>query len=117
MQTGLPSGLSRCGELFAFRSALVDNDEPGRKHSQQVVESLHRIAKSVRIVELRDLPDKGDASDWVVAGGKKDELMWLAVATPERSPAEAMPWPELHSFDELNLPEFPTNALPVVLCE
>ena len=59
---------------------LPDNDEAGRKHAQQVAQSLHGIAESVRIVELPGLPDKGDVSDWIAAGGTKDELKRLAEA-------------------------------------
>ena len=37
---------------------LADNDEAGRNHAQQVAQSLHGIAASVRIVELPGLPQK-----------------------------------------------------------
>ncbi len=94
---------------------LPDNDDPGRKHAEQVAQSLHGIAKWVRVVALPDLPPKGDASDWLATGGTKDELKRLTEATPDWTPAAAKPWPELESFDELNLPEFPTQALPNVL--
>ena len=39
---------------------LADNDEKGRNHAQQVAQSLHGIAESVRIVYLPGLPGKGD---------------------------------------------------------
>lgn len=93
---------------------LSDNDEAGRNHAQQVAQSLHGIAESVRVVELPGLPVKGDVSDWIAAGGTKDELRRLADAAPVWTPA-AQPWPELVSFDVLDLPAFPTHALPDVL--
>jgi len=44
---------------------LPDNDEPGRKHAQQVAASLHGRVASVKILELPGLPPKGDVSDWL----------------------------------------------------
>jgi putative DNA primase/helicase len=44
---------------------FADNDDPGRKHTLQVAQSLQGIAESVKIVELPDLPAKGDVSDWI----------------------------------------------------
>lgn len=96
---------------------LPDNDEAGRNHAQQVAQSLQGVAASVQIVELPGLPDKGDVSDWIAAGGTKDELKRLAEAAPVWTPAAAQPWPEIVSFDVLDLPDFPTGALPDVLRE
>ena len=95
---------------------LPDNDEAGRNHAQQVAQSLQGIAESVRIVELPGLPHKGDVSDWIEAGGTKEQLERLAEAAPDWTPA-AQPWPEIVSFDVLELPDFPTHALPNVLRE
>jgi len=44
---------------------LPDNDDPGRKHAEQVARSLHGIAARVRVLELPGLPEKGDVFDWV----------------------------------------------------
>jgi hypothetical protein len=57
---------------------IPDNDKPGRRHTQQVVESLCRVGVRARILELPGLPDKGDISDWLDAGGSKEELIRLA---------------------------------------
>lgn len=65
---------------------LPDNDEAGRNHAEQVAQSLHGIVESVRIVELPGLPDKGDATDWIAAGGTKDQLQHLAETVPEWMP-------------------------------
>ncbi|MFP8871378.1 MAG: DUF3987 domain-containing protein, partial [Myxococcota bacterium] len=93
---------------------LADNDEAGRAHARQVAKSLQGIAKCVQIVELPELLHKGDPSDWISVGGTKDELKRLVQATPVWEPDTA-PWPELESFDQLDLPEFPTDALPTLL--
>lgn len=65
---------------------IPDNDEPGRRHAQQVAESLSRVGVRARILELPGLSDKGDVSDWLDAGGSKEELIKLAEkATPFES--------------------------------
>jgi hypothetical protein len=100
-----------------FVVILADNDEPGRKHASQVAMSLHGLAAGIRIVELPGLPPKGDVSDWIAAGGKKEDLIRLIDSTPDWAPvaANSDPWPDIESFDELDLPNFPTHALPNAL--
>ncbi|MBI3910615.1 MAG: hypothetical protein HY320_06750, partial [Armatimonadetes bacterium] len=82
------AGKWRAEYAEALRNAhvaiLPDNDQAGREHAQQVAASLYGKAASVRIVELPGLPAKGDASDWLAAGGTREEL--------ERLPAEARLW-------------------------
>lgn len=61
---------------------LADNDSPGRNHAQQVAKSLSGKAVSVQIVEIPDLPEKGDVSDWLQQqtgspGEKKEKLLQL----------------------------------------
>lgn len=66
---------------------IADNDEPGRKHAQQVARSLHGIAASVRVIEaLPGVPEKGDLSDWHAKGGTRDGLRQLIKETPEYVP-------------------------------
>lgn len=61
---------------------LPDNDEQGRAHAQKVASALQGTAKSIRIVELPDLPPKGDVSDWLESGRAIDDLLALASAAP-----------------------------------
>ena len=72
------------GVHFTGRHVVVlpDNDPPGRDHAATVARSLHDVAASVRILELPGLPPKGDASDWLAAGGAVEELERLARDTP-----------------------------------
>jgi RecA-family ATPase len=56
---------------------LPDNDEPGRKHADQVAAQLLPIARSVLILVLPGLREKGDVSDWIDAGGTREELLEL----------------------------------------
>ena len=53
---------------------LPDNDITGRKHARAVAESLHGTAGSIKIVELPDLPQKGDVANWVERGGTREHL-------------------------------------------
>jgi archaellum biogenesis ATPase FlaH len=62
---------------------ITDNDEPGRKHASQVVKNLKGMTESVKIIELPDIPDKGDVSDWIAQGGTKEKLIEIIKATPE----------------------------------
>jgi DNA primase len=63
---------------------LPDNDEPGRRHARQVAAALAGIGASVVTVELPDLPEKGDVSDWFAAGGTASTLRGLAVQAASR---------------------------------
>ena len=63
---------------------LPDNDEAGHKHRDQLVAHLAPVAASVRVVELPDLPEHGDVTDWLNAGHTVDELKRLVLeAEPE----------------------------------
>ncbi len=70
---------------------LPDKDASGRDHTIDVARSVLGIAKSVRIVELPGLAPKGDVSDWVAAGGSKEQLTALAGAV---KPLTALDLPE-----------------------
>ena len=63
-----------------------DNDDPGRKHVEQVARSLSGIAASVRILNLDGLPSKGDVSDWCNSGHTAEELRGLLAAAPAWEP-------------------------------
>jgi len=102
---------------------LPDNDTPGHAHAQKVAAALHGRAKRVRVVELPNLPEKGDAFDWIEAGGTKDGLLALVKAAldwnPDSAPSPATAcvseWPAPMPFNTSALPPFPTEALPSVL--
>jgi uncharacterized protein (DUF927 family) len=71
------------GDYFRGRHVVVlpDNDAPGRKHARAVAAALLASAASVRIVELPDLPPKGDVTDWKELGGTAERLRKLTDAT------------------------------------
>lgn len=72
---------------------LPDNDEPGQKHAADILRSLTGKAADVRVVNLPDLPPKGDVLDWLAAGHSTDELDELAWDTKPRSDAGGFPAP------------------------
>lgn len=70
---------------------LPDNDDPGRDFARRVNHDLAKVARPF-VVELPDLPDKGDIMDWGGDAAKLEALCadpveptWLAV---DSSPAQ-----------------------------
>src|SRR5262249_34270575 len=51
-----------------------DNDRPGRRHVEKIVASLTGRAARISVVELPDLPEHGDVSDWIKRGGTVEQL-------------------------------------------
>ena len=70
---------------------IPDNDEPGRRHAQDVAASLHGVAAEVRILALPGLPEDGDISDWLDAGGTAEALCELGAAAPAWDPESTPP--------------------------
>lgn len=72
---------------------IPDNDEAGRAHALAVAHSTHPKAASVKIIELPNLPPKGDLSDWLaVPTNTIDVLLSIIAATPTFDPV-ASPLP------------------------
>lgn len=70
---------------------LPDNDEAGRQHEQQVRKALAGIAKSVKVLALPGLADKGDVSDWIGAGHDAADLGVLLTELPDAPPPPPPP--------------------------
>lgn len=75
---------------------LPDNDDEGVKHAGEVARSVWEPAEDVRIVELDDVPPKGDITDWHERGHTADELKQLVQATnpldaPPADPDDSVP--------------------------
>ena len=68
---------------------IVDNDEPGRQHAEQVARSLVDIAAEVKVIELPDLAEHGDVSTWLDAGGTAEGLRRIITDAPEWIVTEA----------------------------
>lgn len=69
--------------FFAGKKVVIfpDNDDPGRKHAEQVARSVHPYAAGVKVVALPGLPEKGDVSDFL-----KDRSAADLVAEIKRAP-------------------------------
>lgn len=96
---------------------IPDNDDAGREHVQKVAKSLEGIAAHVRIMELAGLPEKGDVSDWLDAGGTAEELARRA-SNPKKDKTEEKAWPALDALAEGGPPTpnaFPFHALGPIL--
>jgi hypothetical protein len=51
-----------------------DNDDKGRKHVETTAQSLHGIARRIRVLELPGLGPTGDIVDWKKVGHTREEL-------------------------------------------
>ncbi len=80
---------------------LPDNDKPGRDHAELVARSVAPVAASVKVVELPELPDHGDVSDWFDVGETAESLRAIIDATP--------PW-SAPPVDQLNDNQAGTGA-------
>jgi putative DNA primase/helicase len=67
---------------------LPDNDATGEGHARHVARELFHVSSSARIVRLPNLPEKGDLSDWLAAGGSRDALLGLVGQTPTLTAAD-----------------------------
>ena len=86
--------------LIGAKLVLIpDNDEAGLQHMRRVARALHGKAESIRILELPGLPEKGDFSDWIAAGGTPDEFRELLRKTPFWTPEESGALPEIEVTD------------------
>jgi putative DNA primase/helicase len=61
---------------------VADNDESGGDHAEMVATELLPFAAGVKILKLPDLPEKGDLSDWIDAGGTREQFDSLVSETP-----------------------------------
>lgn len=67
---------------------LLDNDDAGRTHADNLARALNGAAASVRICRLPDLPEAGDVSDFLAENGEEKSLLRLALAAPQYLEAE-----------------------------
>jgi hypothetical protein len=65
---------------------IEDNDKAGREHAAQVARSLQGVAASIKVLRLPGLPEKGDVSDWLDAGGTVERLLELVGQCAEWAP-------------------------------
>jgi hypothetical protein len=98
-----------CVQALAGRDVFIveDNDEAGRKKAAEAALALHGTAKSIRIVRLPDLPEKGDVSDWLDADRRNaDRLVDVCLAAPEWTPEATETNPEPDAAPKSSVPRF-----------
>ena len=98
-------------KYFVDRDVVVlpDNDDAGRKHAEKVRECLDGVASSVRVVDLPDLPEKGDVSNWLDNGNDPTSLLDVVsrLADVERAELKGGHLSAAFSWAELQQSEFP----------
>jgi RecA-family ATPase len=101
-----------CVQTLSGRDIIIleDNDDAGRKKASEAASLLHGVARTVRIVSLPGLPERGDVSDWLDAGHKSDELIEVCFAAPVWDPAQS----QIPS-EEKNVPAATPTATMAVL--
>jgi putative DNA primase/helicase len=67
-----------------------DNDAAGRDHVAKVAAALVGIIPDVRVLTYRELPEHGDATDWVQAGGTLEQLLERAKQAPRLAALECV---------------------------
>jgi len=119
-----PMGAGKWRDSFAqaLKGKLVyilpDNDEPGQKHAEYIAQSLIRIAKTIKIVKLPNLPPKGDVSDFIEALGTEQadvEIARLVETMPEwKQEANVL---QIEPFKMDSEPDLSHDALALELSE
>jgi hypothetical protein len=70
-----------------------DNDLAGKERTKTLIKALQPIVKELRLFEPPNVPEKGDITDWVEAGGKCEDVFGLSyiisksVAEKKKDPA------------------------------
>lgn len=83
---------------------IPDNDEAGKNRAWDINQQLRGIASSIKILELPQLEEKEDVSDWLDKHGTIDQLLELV----EKEPEEENPLDDLLSGPPLEIqPEAP----------
>jgi hypothetical protein len=82
---GLPANAA---EYLGQRDVVIlaDNDQGGRDHAQNKAALAHTVAKSVKVVEFSELPERSDVSDWFVQGHSHEEFYARVDKAPLWSP-------------------------------
>jgi hypothetical protein len=76
-------GLNKWLASFQVVYILEDNDAAGRDHVSKVAAALHDIIPDIRVLTFRELPEHGDVSDWLEAGGTLEKLLERAKQAPK----------------------------------
>jgi hypothetical protein len=109
--------------LYAGADVVVvaDNDKEGRSYAEEVAGDLLTVARSVKVVNLPGLDNKGDLTDWLNKGHTKEEFFAVvgnsanSANYANRNGDEKIavePWSPPAAFHSVALPEFPREVYP-----
>lgn len=70
--------------VFAGRHVTIvpDNDPEGASYARTVGTALRKAGATVHLLTLPGVPHKGDLSDWLAAGGTREQLEQLIALAP-----------------------------------
>ncbi len=91
---------------------IPDCDEPGRKHAEQIAESVKKKAKSVKVVHLPDMQDKQDITDFFRKHGKAAGMKLLQKLIDE---AKDLCRPDVNSLTTIDAKTLKEKQLPPVI--
>jgi hypothetical protein len=79
---GATSWNNEYNQYFKGKTVIIceDNDDAGRARTKKITALITTIAKELRIFAPAGLPEKGDVTDWINAGGKPEEIFKLSTA-------------------------------------
>lgn len=99
-----PGGAGKWEDRYseALRNATIillpDNDAAGRKHADLVTTRLQGYVQRLHRIELPDLPERGDVTDWLDAGHTIEDLQAL---TATKAPSITAPHMVVVSFEDV----------------
>ena len=91
---------------------IPDCDEPGRKHAEQIAESVKKKAKSVKVIHLPDMQDKQDITDFFRKHGKAAGMKLLQKLVDE---AKDLCRPDVNSLTTIDAKTLKEKQLPPVI--
>lgn len=79
---GASSWDSRNNETLRNKVVVIcqDNDDAGRIRTKQLARTIGPVCKELRLFEPPGVPEKGDVTDWVEAGGNPSDIFPMSVA-------------------------------------
>jgi len=83
-------------------ACVPDNDYSGRKGMNLIASHITQVAKSVRWLELPDIPEKGDLSDWLSIEGNDLEKFNAMIRTTAVQWTSDLADKWMDSFDEID---------------
>ena len=95
--TTIPGGANAWKPTFAkyFEGRdiilLPDNDKPGEKFAEVIFNDLAPVVKSIKVVRLPHLKDKGDVCDYLAGEGGRDDLLSICKKTQTTSEFPKIP--------------------------